>query len=59
MEKKLYKINEGKIIAGVCKGLAEYFNMDVNIVRILAVIIGFSGAGLLAYIIAAIILPQK
>ena len=36
MAKPLYKLREGRIISGVCAGLAEYFNIDVNIVRICA-----------------------
>lgn len=38
MAKPLYKIREGRIISGVCAGLAEYFNIDVNLVRILSLI---------------------
>lgn len=48
------------MICGVCAGLAEYFNIDVSIVRLLAVLLAFSvGSGILAYIVAAIILPEK
>jgi len=58
--KRLYKVEEGKMIAGVCGGIAEYFNWDPSMVRIAAVLIAcFAGTGLLAYIVAAIILPQK
>ena len=53
MAKPLYKLREGRIISGVCAGLAEYFNIDVNIVRICAVLIGCAGgAGVIAYIAA-------
>ena len=59
-EKKLYRINEGKMIAGVCGGLAEYFNIDATIVRLALVLFSFfGGCGLLAYIIALIIMPVK
>ena len=34
-EKKLYRVEEGKIFAGICTGLAEYANLDVTIVRVL------------------------
>lgn len=54
MAKPLYKLREGRIISGVCAGLAEYFNIDVNIVRICA-----GGAGVIAYIAAAMLLPEK
>jgi phage shock protein C len=58
--KRLYKIEQGKMVSGVCGGVAEYFNIDPSLVRIGWVVIGLAaGAGLLAYIIAAIILPTK
>ena len=58
--KKLYKIEQGKMICGVCGGIAEYFNIDVSLVRIATVILScFGGGGLIAYIIAACILPKK
>ena len=58
--KRLYKVEEGKMIAGVCGGIAEYFNWDPSMVRIAAVLIAcFAGSGLLAYIVAAIVLPRK
>lgn len=58
--KKLYKIEQGKMISGVCGGIAEYFDIDPSLVRIAWVILTFAwGSGLLAYIIAAIILPDK
>ncbi|WP_417138552.1 PspC domain-containing protein [Ruminococcus sp.] len=48
------------MISGVCAGLAEYFNIDVNIVRICAVLIGCAGgAGVIAYIAAAMLLPER
>ncbi len=57
--KKLYRVTEGKKITGVCGGLAEYFDMDVNIVRIIMLVFGIVGVGLLAYIVASFILPEK
>ena len=60
MAKKLYRIKEGKMIAGVCSGLAEYFDIDVTIIRLAWVIALFcAGAGLLAYLIAAIVIPVR
>ena len=60
MEKKLYRIEEGKKIAGVCGGVAEYFNIDPTVVRLgWALISAFAGAGIVAYIAAAIIMPVK
>lgn len=57
-KKRLYKSRKNKMIDGVCGGIAEYFNIDPTIVRIIAVIIGcLKGAGLLIYILACIIIP--
>ncbi len=56
--KTLHKSNN-KMICGVCGGIAEYFNIDPTIVRL--GFVGFSiifGSGLLAYIVAAIIMPN-
>ena len=60
MEKKLYRVEEGKMIAGVCGGLGEYFNIDPNVIRVIwAILSCFAGAGIVAYIVAALILPVK
>ena len=60
MEKKLYRIKRGKQLAGVCGGIAEYLNMDPTVIRLLWVIVTlFAGAGLLAYIVCAFIVPEK
>ena len=60
MEKKLYRVMEGKKLCGVCTGLSEYFKLDVSLIRVLWVLIGlFGGCGLLAYIICARIIPEK
>lgn len=60
MKKRLYKIEEGKKLCGVCGGIAEYFDIDPTIVRLLWVILIFcAGTGILAYFIAAIIMPKK
>jgi phage shock protein C len=58
--KKLYRVEDGKMIAGVCAGLAEYFAIDVTIVRLGWVLLTlFVGCGILAYIIALIVMPRK
>jgi phage shock protein PspC (stress-responsive transcriptional regulator) len=59
MQKKLYCVNEGKMIAGVCAGLAEYLDIDATVIRLIWALIGLSGAGLIAYLIAALIIPVK
>lgn len=60
MKKKFYRVQENKILCGVCTGVAEYFDIDVTIVRILwamAVLLG--GSGILLYIVIALIAPMK
>ena len=59
MEKKLYRNPSNKYIAGVCSGLAEYINIDPTIVRIIWALVGLSGAGIIAYLICALIIPEK
>ena len=59
MDKKLYRNTSNKMIAGVCSGLAEYISIDPTIVRLIWALIALSGAGILAYLIAAIIIPEK
>lgn len=58
--KKLYRSQTDKKIAGVCGGLAEYFNIDSTIIRLLLVAcVLFAGVGVLAYIIAWIVIPEN
>lgn len=60
MEKKLYKSNQDKMIDGVCGGIAEYFGIDPTVVRLIWALFSLmGGSGILAYIIAAIIIPRK
>ena len=59
INRKLYRSNTNKIICGGCGGLGEYLGVDPTIVRLVWVLIACSGTGLLAYIIAAVIMPQK
>lgn len=60
MEKRLYKDGHNKMIGGVCSGLADYFDMDVTIVRLLFAFAFFTwGAGLITYIVLWIVLPRK
>ena len=57
--KRLYKSRNNKMICGVCAGIADYFNIDQSIVRVLwAVLALAAGTGVLAYIACAIILPE-
>ena len=58
--KRLHKSESDKKLCGVCGGIAEYFDIDPTLVRLVWVIITFmGGAGILAYIIAAIIIPKS
>lgn len=58
--KRIYKITEGKKLCGVCGGIAEYFDIDPTLVRVgWALFTLFAGFGLFAYIICAIIFPNK
>ncbi|MDO4286732.1 MAG: PspC domain-containing protein [Eubacteriales bacterium] len=59
-QRRLYRLEEGKMICGVCAGIAEYLNMDVTIIRLIALLIVlWGGSGLIFYIIAAIVMPVK
>ena len=58
MNKRLYRLSSDKKIAGVCSGLAQYFDIDPTIVRLVWVVALFcGGGGLIAYLIAMIVIP--
>ncbi len=58
--KKLYRSRSNKIVAGVCGGIGEYFNVDPTLIRLGFVALSFMfGGGLLVYIIAAIVIPAE
>lgn len=62
MEKKLYRSEKDKMIAGVCGGIGEYFNVDPTLIRLAwAVLTVFTAifGGLFLYIVAAIIIPNE
>ena len=56
-EKKLYRSRNSRMLCGVCGGIGEYFNIDPTLIRLAFVLFGCTGGGILAYIIAAIIIP--
>lgn len=57
---KLYRSKSNRILAGVCGGIGEYFKVDPTIVRLLWLLISITGgAGVIAYIIAWIIIPKE
>ena len=57
--RKLYRSNTDRMLCGVCGGIGEYFNIDPTLIRLLFVLFGCTGGGILAYIIAAVIIPDK
>jgi phage shock protein C len=57
--KRLTRSRRDRKIAGVCGGIAEYMNVDATLIRLLAVIALFAGAGFVAYIIAWVVLPEE
>lgn len=61
MTKRLYRSRTNRKIAGVCGGLAEYFNIDATIVRIIAILLLLPGGlpGFLPYIVLWIVVPYK
>ncbi len=60
MSKQLYRSRNNKVIAGVCGGVAEYFEVDPTIIRIAWLLLAFPGGiGLIAYIICWIVMPEK
>ena len=59
MDKKLTK-SSNRMLCGVCAGIAEYLGMDPTVIRLLWVILTFcGGSGIIAYIIAATVIPRK
>lgn len=60
VEKKLYRSERDRMVAGVCGGLAEYFDIDSVLVRLLWVLFTLCiGSGVLLYIIAFLIMPTE
>lgn len=60
--KKLYRSKENRMIAGICGGLGEYFNMDIALLRLIwLLVVVFTGfaPGVLIYILAIFIIPTK
>ncbi|NLG03668.1 MAG: PspC domain-containing protein [Clostridia bacterium] len=57
--KKLKKSQTDRMICGVCGGFAEYLRMDATIVRLLMVAFACTGGGVIAYIVAAILMPEQ
>jgi phage shock protein C len=58
--KRLYRIRDGRLVAGVCVGLAAYFGVDPTLVRLaFALLTVFGGLGVLLYLCAWIVIPDE
>ena len=58
--RKLYSSKTNRQVAGVCGGLAEYFNLDVTLIRVLFVLLAvLGGSGLVIYVAMWIIVPKE
>jgi phage shock protein PspC (stress-responsive transcriptional regulator) len=59
-ENTLVRTHDGRILGGVCSGIAHYTGLDLNLVRLLAVVLTIlSGVGVLAYLAAWLIIPEE
>ena len=59
MKKTLYKSRKDRFLFGVCGGLAEYFDVDPTLIRIHTAALCTTGTGLLLYIVAAVVMPER
>ena len=60
MDKKLYKSQSDRKLCGVCGGLGEFFGIDASLIRLAWIVFSLlGGSGVLAYIIAAIVIPDE
>jgi phage shock protein C len=58
--KRLYRAREGRVVAGVCAGLATYFGVDPTLVRLaFALVTVFGGFGVLLYLVAWVVIPEE
>jgi phage shock protein C len=58
--RKLYRSNTNRMLAGVCGGLAEYFNLDPTLIRVLFIVLAvLGGSGVVLYLAMWIIVPKQ
>lgn len=58
--KRLFRSREDRMVSGVCGGVAKYFDVDPSLVRLGWILLAaFAGSGILAYIIAAVVIPYE
>jgi len=58
-KKRLYRSGKDKILGGVCGGIAEYFDVDPTLVRLIWILLALNGSGVLAYILAWLVMPPN
>lgn len=58
-DKRLYRSSTNYMISGVCGGIGEFFGIDPTIIRLIWAFLGCTGVGIMAYLAAAIIIPQE
>lgn len=59
MSRKLYRSSRDRMLCGVCGGIGEYLNVDPTLIRLVWAVVACSGTGLLAYLLAAVIIPLE
>jgi phage shock protein C len=59
--KTLYRTHQGRMVAGVCSGLGEYFGVDPNLIRVIFLVLTVftAGVGVLIYLLAWIVIPEE
>ncbi len=57
--KRLYRLRNERMICGVCGGIADYFGIDPTLIRLLWVLVGCTGTGIIAYLLASVIIPEE
>ena len=57
--KRLYRARGNRIIAGVCGGIGNYFNIDATLIRLIWLLFIFLGGGIIAYLIAWVVIPLE
>ncbi|MBP1757784.1 MAG: PspC protein [Firmicutes bacterium] len=59
MNKKLYRSYSNRMVCGVCGGIGEFFHIDPTVIRLIWAVLSIPGPGIIAYILAAIIIPTE
>ena len=57
--KRLYRLRNERMICRVCGGIADYFGIDPTLIRLLWVLVGCTGTGIIAYLLASVIIPEE